>query len=57
MSSLLGVIISARVIMLAARAIISDIGTYYAVSTPDTLPTCGGQAHRPPRPIAVVRLR
>jgi hypothetical protein len=29
MASLLGVIISARIIMLAARAIISDIGTFY----------------------------
>ena len=37
MASLLGVIISARIIMLAARAIISDIGTFYEVSVQELL--------------------
>ena len=32
MTSLLGVVVTARLIMVIARAIISDIGTYYSAS-------------------------
>jgi len=37
MSALLGVIISARLIMLATRAILTDIGTYYALFSCDEI--------------------
>jgi len=55
MSLLLGVVVSARVIMVAARAIITDIGTYYTLFNCDEILFLMGSISQYPACVAAQR--